>query len=71
MSDSFTEVTSQSWFGRIGGAIKGILFGFILILAGIVLLFWNEGRAVTTHKTLVESQNMVKSIDALEYQANL
>ena len=28
--DSFTEVTSESWFGRIGGAIKGILLGLVL-----------------------------------------
>ena len=44
MSDTFTEVTSQSWFGRIGGAIKGILIGFILLIVGVGLLFWNEGR---------------------------
>ena len=25
--DSFTEVTSEGWFSRIGGAIKGILVG--------------------------------------------
>ena len=70
MSDTFTEVTSQSWFGRLGGAIKGILFGFLFIIIGIVLLFWNEGRAIHTHKALVESQGQVIAIDAFEYQSS-
>ncbi len=66
MSDKFTEITNQSWFSRIGGAIKGMLFGIVLVVAGIVLLFTNEGRAVKTHKALVESQGQVVSIDALQ-----
>ncbi|WP_339136467.1 MAG: hypothetical protein WGN25_01115 [Candidatus Electrothrix sp. GW3-4] len=52
--DSYTEVTNQSWFSRIGGAIKGIIFGFILFIIAFPLLFWNEGRAVKTYKTLKE-----------------
>ena len=31
MSDEVTEVTSESWFGRIMDSIKGILVGIILI----------------------------------------
>ena len=50
--DRFTEVTSQSWLSRIGGAIKGVLMGFVLFILAFPLLFWNEGRAVTTYKTL-------------------
>jgi hypothetical protein len=30
-NDSFTEVTSQSWFSRLGNALKGIIFGLILV----------------------------------------
>ena len=48
MSDSYTEVTSQNWFSRIGESIKGILFGIVIIPLMIILLWWNEGRAVTT-----------------------
>lgn len=63
MSDErFTEVTKQSWFSRIGGAIKGILFGLVLIVAAFPLLFWNEGRAVTTYKTLKEGGSTVLSV---------
>jgi hypothetical protein len=50
MADSFTEVTSESWFSRIGGAIKGVFSGIVLCFAAVVLLFWNEGRAVTSVK---------------------
>lgn len=54
MADSYTEVTSQNWFSRIGESIKGILFGLIVIPVAIVLLWWNEGRAVTTANSLKE-----------------
>ncbi len=63
MSDSqYTEVTSQSWFSRIGGAIKGILFGVILVVIAFPLLFWNEGRAVKRHKALKEGAGIVVSV---------
>jgi hypothetical protein len=71
MSDQFTEVTSQSWFSRLGGAFKGILFGLLLIVGGIVLIFWNEGRAVETARTLEEGAGAVVSLaDARPDPAN-
>ncbi len=33
MSDSYTETTTKSWGSRIGESIKGVLFGFVLIIA--------------------------------------
>ena len=68
MSDKFVEVTHQSWASRIGSAIKGVVVGFILIFVGIGLLFWNEGRAVKTHRALVESQSQVVSISTSDVQ---
>ena len=59
MADNFTEVTSQSWLGRIGGAIKGIFFGLLLIAGASVLLWWNEGRTVTRSKALREGSHVV------------
>ena len=59
MADSYTEVTSQNWFSRIGESIKGILFGIIVIPITIVLLWWNEGRAVTTANSLKEASAAV------------
>lgn len=63
-ADRITRVTSTSWFGRIGNAIKGVLFGFILFIAAFPLLFWNEGRAIHTFKTLKEGQGLVVSVPA-------
>jgi Transmembrane protein 43 len=54
MANVITEVTSQSIFGRIGNSIIGMLFGFALLAGSIILLFWNEGRAVATAKSLRE-----------------
>lgn len=57
MSDTFT--TSQSWISRLGGSIKGIFVGLLMILGAIVLLWWNEGRAVKTAKGLEQGQEEV------------
>ena len=63
-TDSFTEVTNQSWFSRLGNAFKGIIFGLIFVAISFPLLFWNEGRAVKRYKTLKEGGGAVISISA-------
>ena len=63
MSDNYTEVTRESWGERIGGSFKNIIGGFVLILAGILLLFWNEGRTVKRARALSEGQSAVVNID--------
>lgn len=60
--DSYTEVTSESWFGRIGGAIKGVLVGVVLFAVAFPLLFWNEGRSVSRYKTLKEGAGAVITV---------
>ncbi len=62
--DSFTEVTNESWFGRIGGAFKGIVIGLILILIAFPVLFKNEGRAVGRYKTLKEGGGAVVAVSS-------
>lgn len=65
------EVTTESWGSRLGGSLKGVLVGAGLFVAGIPLLFWNEGRAVKTTKALEEGEAVcvsvpnVDSVDAL------
>jgi hypothetical protein len=58
-TDSFTETTSRSWLSRIGDSIKGVLFGIVMIAGSTVLLFWNEGRAVQTMRSLEEGAGVV------------
>ena len=62
MSDSFREVTSVSWFGRIKRAVGGVIFGLILIVLMVIGLFWNEGRAVQTARSLAEGSGAVVSV---------
>ena len=61
---TYQEVTSVSWFGRIKNSVVGVLVGIVLILAMIILLFWNEGRAVTTARSLEEGAGIVVSVSA-------
>ncbi|MDB5415201.1 MAG: hypothetical protein JWR10_3536 [Rubritepida sp.] len=63
-SDSFTQTTSQSWFSRIGGALTGLLIGLVLLPVAGFLLFWNEGRAVQTARSLTEGAGMVQTVAA-------
>jgi hypothetical protein len=62
MADSFTEVTSQSWFSRIIGSIVGIGVGFLLLLIAVVLLWWNEGNSLATAKSLKEGAAAVVDV---------
>jgi Transmembrane protein 43 len=62
--DSFTEATSQSWLGRLGASIKGVIIGFILFVVAFPLLWWNEGRAVRTAGGLQELAHEVVSVKA-------
>ena len=56
--DTNVVVTSRGWFSRIGNSIVGVLFGILLLIGGIVLLTWNESRAVTTERSLAEGRSM-------------
>jgi Transmembrane protein 43 len=61
-NESYREVTSESWFSRIKNAFAGILIGLLLFVVAFPLLFWNEGRAVKTYKTLKEGGGAVVSV---------
>jgi hypothetical protein len=62
--DSYTETTSTSWLARIKNAIGGVVFGLALIGIGCIGLFWNEGRAVQTARSLLEGGSAVVTVDA-------
>ena len=42
----FTENSSQGFGSRLGSSLTGLLIGPLLVIGAIVLLWWNEGRAV-------------------------
>jgi hypothetical protein len=69
MSDSFTETTTKSWTSRIAESIKGVLFGFVLVIGACIFLFWNEGRAVQTARSLAEGAGLVLSVDPARVDA--
>jgi hypothetical protein len=52
MSDQFTEVTTQGWGSRLGSSVMAALIGLVLVPVSIVLLYWNEGRAVDAIRAL-------------------
>ena len=49
---------------KIGNSFKGILGGFVLILIGIVLLWWNEGNNVRNLKTTAEMDKSVVDVSS-------
>lgn len=51
---SNTVTTKISWTSRLGSSLKGVIAGFILFIAGIILLFWNEGNYVKVKKNVGE-----------------
>lgn len=58
----YRETTSVSWFERIKRSVGGVVVGLILVVGMVVLLFWNEGRAVTTARSLAEGAGLVVTV---------
>ncbi len=59
MTDHFTETSSQGFGSRIANSFAGLLIGPLLIIAAIVLLWWNEGRAVQAIVGLKDAASQV------------
>ena len=68
-SDSFVETTHQSWLSRLGQSVAGVVIGLLLIVGAIILLFWNEGRAVQTARSLTEGEAAVIDVDPVKVDA--
>lgn len=62
--DTVTEVSSQSWLSRLAGSLMGVLFGLALVPGAGIGLWWNEGRAVQTSKSLAEGAGAVIAVAA-------
>ncbi len=63
-SDSFVETTSVGWLSRVGNSLIGVLFGLLGVVAAVICLYWNEGRAVDAATALKEGAGAVVSVAA-------
>ncbi len=57
--DSVVETEETGWLSRICRALSGAVSGLLLIALCVWGLFWNEGRAVTTARSLAEGESLV------------
>ncbi len=64
--DTYTEVTTQSWFSRIRDSLVGVLFGLLIFVGSFLLLWFNEGRTVKTAEALREIAKTVLALPAPE-----
>lgn len=69
--DQYVETTREGFTGKMGKSIKGALMGVVLILVGVIGLFWNEGRAVKRYQDLVEGFKLVVAGDSGAVDSNL
>jgi Transmembrane protein 43 len=72
MSDQYTEVTTQGWLQRLGGSFIAALIGLLLVPLSIVVLYWNEGRAVDASRALSRGASEIVEVNAtaVDPQAN-
>lgn len=68
---AYIETTKTGWGSRMGSSLKGMGTGLLMLVAGLALLFWNEGRAVKTHKALQEGAAAVTEADPARVDAAL
>jgi hypothetical protein len=61
-----TVSETQGYGSRLLESIKGVLFGILLFLVSIPLLWWNEGRAVRMAKSLAEGAAHVVSVTGFD-----
>ena len=54
-----TKTVTHSYGSRVGNSFKGVVGGFIAVVAGICLLWWNEGRTVKRQRTLDQGRKDV------------
>lgn len=69
MGDSVTVTTHKSWLQRIISSFAGVIIGIILIIAMVFGLFWNEGRAVQTARSLDEGLGLVVTVPSTSVDA--
>lgn len=61
---NYVEVTRRGLGGRSKDSIGGAFVGLIIVALAVILLFWNEGRAVKRAKDLKEGSGSVVSVSS-------
>ena len=67
MADTFSTISSTSYFGRIRSALVGFVVGPILLVAAVILIFWNESHSVRVIKSLKEGAASVREAKASDF----
>jgi hypothetical protein len=65
----FTETTTTSLGGNLLNSLKGILFGFALLVGSVYLLSYNEHRSINQTLALEEMQEKIVIVDTPNYKA--
>lgn len=60
---AYQEVKTENYGTRLSNSFKGIVTGLIMFVAGTVLIWWNEGRAVKTSDAIDEAQQNTVLVD--------
>ena len=63
-SDQLTETSTEGWGSRLGGSLVASLIGLILVPAAIILMYWNEGRAVDAIRALNRGASSIVEVNA-------
>ncbi|WP_051341022.1 TMEM43 family protein [Azospirillum halopraeferens] len=63
-ADIHVETTRTGWLGRAGDSVVGALIGLALFAGSLVLLAWNEGRAVDAMMALEAGAGLVTTVAA-------
>eukprot|EP00051_Salpingoeca_urceolata_P003045 m.54775 g.54775 ORF g.54775 m.54775 type:complete len:517 (-) comp12482_c0_seq3:29-1579(-) len=64
---SYTRRRRQSVCERIQGLLGAAYMGVILLVVALIVLFWNEGRAVQTARSLEEGSMICRDIPNVNY----
>jgi hypothetical protein len=64
MPDRFTETSTQGFGSRVAKSFAGLVIGPLLVIGAIVLLWWNEGRAVHAIIGLKDAASQVVEAEA-------
>ena len=71
MSDSVSVTSHHSYGSRVGNSLKSILWGILLVIISIALLFWNEKNYVETKAALKEWAKIVQEANSDQIDSEL